>query len=76
MTRGGFGDEDHYNMLATPKRSKPAGEQPRVGKTAAPAHLVRISQGISDMLAMLREQVWMSIGNVLFPFVGQFHLGV
>jgi hypothetical protein len=66
----GFADDDYDNMLATANGIEQAGKQASVGETHAPAHLIRVGQGISDARAMFGEQVGMPFGNVSLPFIG------
>jgi len=61
-------------MFPTPHLTKPAGEKASIRKPRASPHLVRIGEGLTQLVTMLREQVGMAFPNVPFTFGGQFNI--
>jgi hypothetical protein len=61
-TRVQSADDNHNDVFTAANRLEPAGKQACADETCAPAHLVRIGQGVSDTLAMFGKQVGVPFG--------------
>lgn len=74
FTRVSFADHDDDHMLALPNVSVPPREQPGTPEPNTLADLIGLGQRFCNSVSVLRQQIGMSLRNVVFPLVRRLYL--
>jgi len=73
-TPGGVAHHNYHHVLATPKVIIPPGENPCTTHSAAQSHLVWFTEGLTQQIPVLWQQLRVALGDVPFPLLGQVDL--
>jgi hypothetical protein len=70
ITWGGIAHHDNNHMFASTNGLAPTRKEPGIAEPCAPTHLIGISERLGHTRSMLREQIRMALGDMLFPLLG------
>jgi len=66
---GGIAHHDNDHMFASTHGFAPTRKEPGIAEPCAPTHLIRISERLGHTLSMLREQIRMTLGDMVLSLL-------
>jgi hypothetical protein len=71
---GGIGHHNHHDMFASTERRKRTSKESGIPEACATANLVGLGERFCNTRAMLRQEIWMTLGNMSFSLLRQLNL--
>ena len=63
----GIANHDNYHMFASTKGLTPTSKEPGIPEPHAATNLIGLSERLRNTFPMFRQQIWVTLGNMLFP---------